>query len=66
MVIRITRLQWADHVARMDENCMMRRLMYVQLEGLRKVGRPHRRCRDEVGKDAGIKAWWATTMNQEE
>jgi hypothetical protein len=40
--------------------------MYVQLEGLRKVGRPYRRCRDEVGKDAGIKAWWATAMNQEE
>jgi hypothetical protein len=40
VVIRIARLQLAGHVARMDENCMPRRLMYVQLEGLRKVGRP--------------------------
>jgi hypothetical protein len=38
VLIRIARLRWA--VARMDENCMPRRLMYVQPEGLRKVGRP--------------------------
>jgi hypothetical protein len=37
VVIRIARLRWAGHVARMDENCMPRRLMYVQPEGLRKV-----------------------------
>jgi hypothetical protein len=37
MVIRIARLRWAGHVARMDENRMPRRLMYVQPEGLRKV-----------------------------
>jgi hypothetical protein len=55
MVIRIARLQWAGHVARMDKNCMLRRLMYVQPEGLRKVGRPCARWRDEVGKDAGFK-----------
>jgi hypothetical protein len=52
VVNRIARLRWAGHVARMDENCMPRRLMYVQPEGLRKVGRPRARWRDEVGKDA--------------
>jgi hypothetical protein len=36
----------------MDENSMPRRLMYVQLEGLRKVERQRTRWRDEVGKDA--------------
>jgi hypothetical protein len=69
VVIRITRLQWAGHVARMDENCMPRRLMYVQMEGLRKVGRPRARWRDEVRKDVrmlGLSTWWATAMNQEE
>jgi hypothetical protein len=40
MVIRIARLRWAGHVARMNENCKPRRLMYMQPEGLRKVGRP--------------------------
>jgi hypothetical protein len=54
MVIRIARLWWAGHVARMDENCMPTRLMYVQLEGLRKVGKPCARWRDKVGKDARI------------
>jgi hypothetical protein len=53
----------------MHENCMPRRLMYVQPGGLRKVGRPRARWRDEVGKDArmlGLRSWWATAMNREE
>jgi hypothetical protein len=54
LVIRIARLQWAGHVARMDENCMPRKVMYVQLERLRKVGRPHARWRYEVGNDAHL------------
>jgi hypothetical protein len=49
VVIRIARLRWASHVAVMDENCMSRRLMYVQPEGLRKVGRPCAWWGDEVG-----------------
>jgi hypothetical protein len=66
VVIRIARLRWAGDVARMDENCMPRRLMYVQPEGLRKVGRPRAKWGDEVGKDArmlGLRSWWATAMN---
>jgi hypothetical protein len=39
-VIRIARLRWACNVTRMDENCMPRRLMYLQPELLRKVRRP--------------------------
>jgi hypothetical protein len=53
----------------MDENCTPRRLMCVQQEGLRKVGRPRARWRDEVRKDArmlGLMSWWATAMNREE
>jgi hypothetical protein len=67
MVIIIARLRWAGHVARMDENCMPRRLMYVQPEGLRKVGRKRARWRDEVEKEArmlGLRIWWATAMNR--
>jgi hypothetical protein len=69
LVIRIARLRWAGHVARMDENCMPRRLMFVQPEGLRKVRRQRARWRDEVGKDArmlGLRSWRVTTMNREE
>jgi hypothetical protein len=67
VVIRIARLRWAGHV-RMHEKCMPRRLMYVQSEGLRNVGRPRARWRDEVGKDArmlGLWSWWATAMKRE-
>jgi hypothetical protein len=67
MVIRIARLRWAGHVARMDENCMPRRLMYVQPEGLRKMRRQRARWRDEVEKEArmlGLRSWWATAMNR--
>jgi hypothetical protein len=69
MVIRIARLWWAGHIARMDENCMPRWLTYVQPEGLRKVGRLRARWRDEVGKDArmlGLRSWRATATNREE
>jgi hypothetical protein len=69
VLIRIARLRWAGHVERMDENCMSRRLMYVQPEGLRKVGRPRARWRDYVGEDArmlGLRSWWATAMNRED
>jgi hypothetical protein len=34
VVNRNARLRWAGHVARMDENCMPRRLMYVKPKGL--------------------------------
>jgi hypothetical protein len=69
VIIRVARLRWAGHVARMDENCMPRRLMCVQPERLRKVGRPRSRWRDEVGKYArmlGLRSWWSTAMNREE
>jgi hypothetical protein len=69
VVIRIARLRWAGHVARMDEKCMSRRLMYLQPKGLRKVGRPRDRWRDDVGNDArmlGLRSWWATALNREE
>jgi hypothetical protein len=44
----------------MEENSMPRRLMYMQQEGPRKVGRPRARWRDDVEKDArmlGLRSW---------
>jgi hypothetical protein len=67
VVLRLARLRWAGHVARMDENCMTRRLMYAQPEVLRNAGRPRARWKDEVRKDArmlGLRSWWATAMNR--
>jgi hypothetical protein len=62
-------LGWAGHVARMKDICTHRKELYTQLEGLRKVGRPHVICIDEVGNDArmlGIGCWWAAAVNLEE
>jgi hypothetical protein len=69
VIIITARLRWAGHVARIDENCVLRTLMYVQPEGLRKARRPRARWRDEVGKDArmlGLRSWWAAVMNGED
>jgi hypothetical protein len=52
VAIRSARLRWAGHVTRMEENSVPRRLIYMQLEGPRKVGRPRARWRDDVGKHA--------------
>jgi hypothetical protein len=65
VIIRIARLRWAGHVARIDENCVPRTLMYVQPEGLRKVRRPRARWRNEVGKDAGIKELVGSSHGEE-
>jgi hypothetical protein len=62
VVISIARLRWAGHVARVEEIRVRRRLMYTQPEGLRKVGRPRARWRDEVGMQwmLGLRSRWAT------
>jgi len=49
VIISIARLRWAGHLARMEAIYMPMILMYMQPEGLRKVGRPRARWRDEVG-----------------
>jgi hypothetical protein len=57
------------HISRMDEICVPCRLMYMQQNRLRRVGKRHARFKDKVGKDVrmlGIRSWWAKAMNQEE
>ena len=66
VLIRIAGLQCAGHVARLDEICMPRRLMFMQPAELRKVGRPCMRWRGKVGKDIsmlGIWSSWATAVD---
>jgi len=48
VVVRIAMLQHVGQIASMDEICMPRRLMYMQPEELRKVGRPCMRWRGKV------------------
>jgi len=40
------RLQWYRHVMRNEEDCVVRRVMDMEVEGRRRRGRPKRRWRD--------------------
>jgi hypothetical protein len=60
-MIRIARLKWLGHTARMEDNVPCRKTTFFQREGSRKKGRPRLRWLDSVLKDLKtleINAWW--------
>lgn len=69
MVIRIAGLQHVGHVARMDEICMPRRLMYNATRSTKESGKTMHEMERKSGKDTrmlGIRSWWATAVDQGE
>ena len=44
-------MRWAGHVARMGEEMVVYRVLVGKLEGRRPVGRPRRRCVDNIRMD---------------
>jgi hypothetical protein len=50
--IRITRLRWAAHIVRMQDNLPCKKITLDKPEGRRRVGRPNLRWIDGVTKDA--------------
>jgi hypothetical protein len=59
--ITIARHQWLGHTARMDNNVPCTKIIFSQLEGSRKKGRPRLRWLDSVLKDLKaleVNAWW--------
>jgi len=52
--IRVKRLQWVGHVARMGSERLPRTIMYSRPEGNRPVGRPRLRWHDQVATDAAV------------
>ena len=50
-IIKLKRLRWADHVARMGEERGAYRIVVGKPDGKRPVGRPRRRWRDNVEMD---------------
>jgi len=48
---RSRRMRWAGHVARMGEEMVVYRVLVGKLEGRRPVGRPRRRCVDNIRMD---------------
>jgi histone acetyltransferase (RNA polymerase elongator complex component) len=58
--IKITRLRWARHIARMQDNIPCQKITLDKLEGRRRAGRPNLRWMDGVMRDAerlGLRNW---------
>jgi hypothetical protein len=51
--IKSRRIRWAGHVARMGEGRNVYRVLVVELEGKRPLGRPRRRWEDGIKMDLG-------------
>jgi hypothetical protein len=50
-VVKSRRMRWAGHVARMGEDRGVHRVLMGKHEGKRPLGRPTRRCEDNIKMD---------------
>ena len=67
--IRLNKLCWFGRVQRLEENLILKKVLYVNLETTRPRGRPRNRWQDEVKKDgrlAGGIGWRERVHNREE
>jgi hypothetical protein len=58
--VRITRLRWAEHIVRMQDNLPCKKITLDKPEGRRRVGRPNLRWMDGVMRVAerlGVRNW---------
>ena len=68
-VIKISRLRWAGHIIRMNEEAQPRRLTLTHPEGRRRAGRPKLRWMDGVNADAGaigLRSWRSAALRRTE
>jgi hypothetical protein len=59
-IIRITKLRWAGHIVRMQDNLPCKKITLDKPEGRRRVGRPNLRWTDGVMRDGerlGVRNW---------
>ena len=66
--IRLNRLRWFGHVQRMEENRILKRVLYMNLGTTRLRGRPRNRSQDEVREDGRIvggEGWQEKVHNRE-
>ena len=49
--IKSRRMRWAEHVARMEEGRGVHKVLVGKPEGMRPLGRPRRRCEDNIKMD---------------
>ena len=65
--IRLDRLCWFEHVQRMEENRIPKRVLHMNLETTSLRGRPRNRCQDEVredGRAVGGEGWQEKVYNR--
>jgi len=58
--IKGQRISWLDHLERMEEDRMPKKIFTQELEGTRQRGRPRKRWREEVERDLqvlGVRRW---------
>ena len=58
--VRITKLRWAGHIVRMQDNLLCKKITLDKPDGRRRVGRPNLRWMDGVMRDAeglGVRNW---------
>jgi hypothetical protein len=59
IVVTVTSMRWAGHVARMGENRNACRILVGMLEGKRPLGRPRRRWVDNIKMDLRDRLGWS-------
>ena len=67
--VKITRLRWAGHVMRMQDNLPCKRITLDKPEGRRRAGRPNLRWIDGVTKVAeilGVRNWRARARDRDD
>ena len=67
--IKYLRLGWVGHVERMTDSRMPKRMLYAQVFGTRRIGRPRKRWIDDVEEDLRlihIEGWRRKARNREE
>ena len=66
--IRITKVRWAGHVVRMQDNLPCKKIARDKPEGRRRVGKPNLGWMDEVMRDAerlGVRNWWIKAKDRD-
>jgi hypothetical protein len=67
--IKLSRLRWAGHVMRLNDNDPAKKVLTSQPGGRRPRGKPKLRWQDQVAEDAaraGCRNWKSTAHNREE
>jgi hypothetical protein len=67
--IRLNRLRWLGHVRRMEDNRILKRVLFMNLGTTRLRGRPRNRWQDEVREDGRIvggEGWQEKVHDREE